>query len=143
MSYTWARSGLWLHSSCADCGLTYTGDERDLLRWQRGHGTATCVQRRAAAARALAEPDLCHNGHDRAKNAHADNRGWIVCDACRREQRAAKKQQATYAETPTFARVLATGWTRLGEQGETAPGLTPGPPLSTPIVTTRKEAVDS
>ena len=37
MSFRWTTTGPWLHSTCGVCQLTYTGSERDLLRWQRGH----------------------------------------------------------------------------------------------------------
>ena len=104
MTYAWARTGLWLHSSCADCGLTYTGDERDLLRWQRGHGTATCVQRRAETARAVIDVDRCRNDHEYTpENTRVDANGRRHCQTC------ARANTARHSEARRWARAARHG----------------------------------
>ena len=139
MTFLHTRDGIALVTTCQLCGMTTRSlSEAAIYLSQRGHDAMTCQRRRAEAARVV-EPedddiDRCPDGHERAGNTHVDKAGRLVCNACRREKYAAKKQ----AETPTFARVLATGWTKMGTN-EAASDLTPRPPLSTPDRRNRKE----
>ena len=119
MTFAWARTGLWLHSSCAECGLTYTGDERDLLRWQRGHAAATCVQRRAETARA-ASPE-----------GQAAARKWAGYDL--RDERAEQAEKSTASSCVSLLMNTDSGVSREKmEASETAPSVTSKPPLDTP-----------
>ena len=137
MSFLWTRAGATITSRCTLCSLVLASRlERDIHDGQRVHDPAACQQRRLDAARAVTVPEFdgtCPEGHERVGNTYVDTHGGLVCNACRREKYAAKKSQETYAESPTFARVLATGWTRLGEQSETAQSANSEPSLDTPV----------
>jgi len=96
MSFRWTRDGQTLVSVCVLCATTITGRrDNDVTFAQRAHSWQACQEVRAQTARAGEDevPDLCRHGHERAGNTHVDSRGWIVCDACRREQYAAKRHE--------------------------------------------------
>ena len=98
MSFLWTRSAGALTSTCTLCGMsTRSLSESAIYLTQRGHDALTCQRRRAEAARVV-EPedddiDRCPEGHERAGNTHVDKHGHLVCNACRREKRAAKRYE--------------------------------------------------
>jgi len=90
-----------LVSRCTLCGHTIASrDERDVYLGQRAHTAVACITWRLLAdAPRLTdewtepEPDRCPEGHERAGNTCVDGRGHLVCNACRREDYAATRQE--------------------------------------------------
>jgi len=97
MTFQHTRTAGTLVSRCTLCGHTIASRfERDVYLGQRGHDAWTCQMARATAARVVEPEDdveRCRNGHPRAGNTRIDNRGGVVCLACRRDVYAAQRHE--------------------------------------------------
>ena len=145
MTFLHTRDGVALVTTCQLCGMsTRSLSESAIYLSQRGHDAMTCQRRRAERAWVVEAPeveddvDRCPDGHERAGNTHVDTRGNLVCNACRREKRAAKNRDARLRVSQAMSTELGVALGRI-ETDETAPDLTPRPPLSTPNRRNRKE----